>query len=158
MTRSPGRTRPGSSRPARPASWRTRLVSAAVGLVATAVDLLALAVLVGLLGVPARAANVPALLGGVLVQFFGNRHVAFRAADRPVGRQAAWFALSEIVTLALNALLYDAVARVVPLGAAGAVVLRLACSGCVFLGWSYPVWRRIFAPAAPGLAAPPSTR
>jgi putative flippase GtrA len=116
---------------------------------ATLVDLGVIAFAVGVLRVPPAAANVPALLAGAAVQFVGNRHFAFRAGAGDVRRQAVLFAASEAVTMLLNAALYHAVVTRVALGPAGAVVARAITTNVVFLLWSYPVWSRIFRPAAP---------
>jgi putative flippase GtrA len=124
----------------------TFLRSALTGGAATLVDIGVIAFAVGVLGASPQAANVPALLAGALVQFFGNRHFAFRAQGS-IARQATLFAGAEAVALALNAALYHAVAVAVPLGAAGAVVARAVTTNLVFVIWSYPVWRRVFQPA-----------
>jgi putative flippase GtrA len=121
--------------------------SALTGGAATLVDLAVVAFVVGALHASPAAANVPALLAGALVQFFGNRHFAFRARTGNVGRQAVLFAASEAVTMALNAALYHAVVTHVALGTVGAVVARAITTNLVFLGWSYPVWKRVFQPA-----------
>lgn len=129
--------------------WTKRLVtflrSALTGGAATAADVLALALCVGLLGIDPRAANVPSLLVGAVVQFVGNRHFAFRAKKGSLKRQLGGFLLTETVALLLNGALYEVVASRLPLGAGGAVVLRLVISAAVFLLWSYPLWRRVFA-------------
>jgi putative flippase GtrA len=138
------------------ASARTRRLatfarSALTGGAATLVDLGVIAAAVGLLRVTPAAANAPALLAGAAVQFFGNRHFAFRPAAgerRPRGsltRQATLFAASEAVTMFLNFLLYHVVATHFALGAGGAVLARAITTNAVFVLWSYPVWRRIFA-------------
>src|SRR5687767_13998628 len=133
--------------------------SIVAGGAATGADLAVLALAVGGLGLAPRDANLPALLVGAAVQFFGNRHYAFRAAGGSLKRQASWFALAEVVTLAMNAVLYDLVARAVVLGVSGALVLRAGISFGVFALWSYPVWRWIFRNAeAPELDADPSRR
>ncbi|MBI4955345.1 MAG: GtrA family protein [Myxococcales bacterium] len=124
--------------------------SALAGAAATLTDLGVLAVLVGLFGVGARVANVPALLAGAVVQFVGNRHFAFRARHGSLRRQLFWFCLVELVTLGLNGLVYDFGAARLPLGAGGAVALRAVVSATVFLGWSYPMWKRVFRTPAPG--------
>src|SRR6185503_4659886 len=111
---------------------------------ATLADMACLALLVGAMHVSPRAASLPALLVGAVVQFAGNRHFAFRAASGSLRRQAALFALTEIVALALNAALYDVAARALPLGTASAVLVRAVTTNLVFLLWSYPVWRRVF--------------
>lgn len=109
------------------------------------VDLASLALMVAL-GVPARGANLPSLLLGAVVQFVGNRRFVFaRARDGSLARQLVLFALTEVVALGLNALVYDLVAQRVLLGVSSAVLVRVAVSSAVFLGWSYPVWRRVFA-------------
>ena len=95
-------------------------------------------------GLSPRAASVPALLVGAAVQFLGNRHFAFRAALGSLRRQVGLFALTEIVAFTLNAVLYDAAARALPLGAVSAVLVRAVTTNAVFLLWSYPVWRRVF--------------
>ena len=128
--------------------WRM-LRSALAGGAATLADMGVLAVLVGVVGVSARVANVPALLVGALVQFFGNRHFAFEAKSGSLSRQAGLFALAEVVTLLLNGVGYDLVARAVPLGTASALATRAAISFAVFGLWSYPVWRRIFQTPVP---------
>jgi len=117
------------------------------GVAATAADELTLVGLVHLLHVSARAANVPALLAGGIVNFLGNRHFAFRGArSGPAARQAAGYVAVELVALALNGLFYDAILRARPELAGAYWAVRLATSHAVFLLWSYPLWRRVFAP------------
>jgi putative flippase GtrA len=116
------------------------------GALATATDLATLSVLVTVFGVGPRVASFPALLAGGTVNFLGNRHFAFRAADGHLGKQAMGYAAVELVALALNALLYDAVLRAFPSAAQAYWVVRLVTTHAVFLFWSYPLWRRVFAP------------
>ena len=132
----------------------TLLRSMLTGLVATAADFSVLALAVGVLGLSARLANLPSLLAGSLVQFIGNRHFAFKARAGCVKRQMRWFALSEAVALSTNALLYELVAQRVSLNALTAVLLRAATCTVVFLCWSYPVWRKVFAVRARAARAP----
>ena len=129
------------------ARWLELGRSALTGAAATLADLAVIALLVGALGVSARVANLPALLVGAAVQFVGNRHFAFAGAPGSLRRQLVLFTLAEVVALTLNGVLYDLVARQIALGAVGAVLLRVLVSGAVFIGWSYPVWRRIFCGA-----------
>ncbi len=123
------------------------LRSAIAGGVATLADLAVIAFVVGVLGLPAAVANVPAALLGAVVQFFGNRRFAFRSTG-DVRREAALFAATEAVTLALNVALYHLVVTHVRLGAAGAVVARAVLTNLVFVAWSYPAWKRVFVPPA----------
>jgi len=126
------------------ARFATFLRSLLTGGAATLVDVALLFILTSTFAFSPRAANVPALLAGALVQFFGNRHFAFRAGAGRVGRQAFLFALTEIVSLALNAIAYDAVARAIPLSPPAAALARAMTTNLVFLLWSYPVWRCVF--------------
>src|SRR6185437_7528150 len=95
-----------------PAWWKTVSTfarSALTGGLATLVDLGVIAFAVGVLGVSPAVANVPALLLGAVVQFFGNRCFAFKARSGALGRQAGLFVLTEAVTMALNGALYHVV-------------------------------------------------
>jgi putative flippase GtrA len=118
----------------------------AAGILATGADLAVLAVLVSLARWDARAASIPALVAGGVVNFLGNRHFAFRAAGGPVVRQAVGYTVVELVALALNGLFYDAILRAFPAAAHAYWAVRLVTSHVVFLAWSYPLWRRVFAP------------
>jgi putative flippase GtrA len=115
--------------------------SAVVGAAATALDLCVLLLLVDIFGIEPRAANVPSLLGGVLAQFIGNKLFAFGDRSRDWGRQGLWFGVVEVGALALNALAFDLL--VAQLGVPP-IAARIAGSGLVYFGFSYPLWTRIF--------------
>ncbi len=117
--------------------------SIVVGVVATLVDLALLALMIDGLGLSKASANVPALLGGIAVQFVGNKFWAFGDTDGDVVRQGGLFALVEVMTLGLNALAFHVLA--VWLGAPW-LFARVVGGGAVYLGFSYPLWTRIFAP------------
>ncbi len=134
------------------ARFATFLRSALTGGVATLADLGVITFAVGVLHLRPTTANVPALLVGAIVQFFGNRSFAFRGQEGSLRRQAALFAITEAVTLILNGALYHAAATLFVLSTGGAVLARAITTNVVFLGWSYPVWRRVFAPAVPSAA------
>lgn len=119
----------------------TLLRSVLVGGLATAVDLLALVLLVQAVGLPPAAANVPALLAGVAVQFVGNKWFAFRDPSRRLARQTAQFAVVELGALALNALGFHLLVVATP---TPYPVARALASAAVYLGYSYPLWGRIF--------------
>jgi putative flippase GtrA len=128
-------------------SWKriAELLRAGVaGLAATASDMGTLAILVSVLHVDARSASIPALVAGGIVNFLGNRHYAFRAGAGHIGKQAVGYTAVELVALALNGLLYDTVLRAVPGAAHVYWLVRLATTNAVFLGWSFPLWRRVF--------------
>jgi putative flippase GtrA len=125
------------------------LRAGAAGIAATAVDLLTLALCVSALHVDARVASIPALVAGGITNFLGNRHFAFRAGAGNVAKQAVGYTVVELVALALNGILYDTVLRVVPNAAHVYWAVRLVTSHVVFLAWSYPLWRRVFAVRTP---------
>ncbi len=131
------------------------LRAGAAGIAATLTDLGVLALLVSVLHWDPRAASVPALLAGGVANFVGNRHFAFRAARGSLARQAVGYTVVEVVALILNGLAYDIVLRSAPVTANAYWAVRLVTSHLVFLCWSFPLWRRVFAtpfaPAAVGV-------
>lgn len=121
-----------------------RFLRAAIGGgIATLTDLAVLVTLVSL-GLSPRLANVPALLAGGVVNFLANRHFAFRAREGSLARQAALYAVVEIVALALNGISFDAAMRAIPAHPEWAAPIRLVTSHLVFLAFSYPLWRLVF--------------
>jgi putative flippase GtrA len=120
---------------------KTLLRSALIGLAATAADLLALFALVEVLGLPAPVANVPALLVGITVQFFGNKHFAFRDPSRDYLRQGALFGLVELGALLLNAVVFHLLVTGTPVPY---WLARALGSAGVYFGFSYPLWRHVF--------------
>ncbi len=145
-----------STPPHAPLPWAELLRLARAGVAggaATAVDLGVLALLVSGFGMSARVASIPALLLGGVANFVGNRHFAFRAREGSLLRQAALYAFVEVLALAMNGALYDLVLRTVPGAPHAYVWVRLATSHLVFLCWSYPLWRKVFAVPATGPAA-----
>jgi putative flippase GtrA len=121
------------------------LRAGAAGIAATAVDLATLALLVSVFHVDARIASLPALVCGGIANFVGNRHFAFRAREGSLAKQALGYTVVELIALALNGVLYDTVLRTVPNAAHAYWAVRLVTSHVVFLCWSYPLWRRVFA-------------
>ena len=112
-----------------------------MGALATAVDLLALALLVEVLGVPPAVANVPALLAGAAVQFFGCRHLVFGSGEGSLARHLGGFLLAEMGALILNAIIFHVLIRVTPLPYAFA---RVGGQAVVYAAFSYPMWSRVF--------------
>lgn len=123
-------------------SIATVIRSAGVGVVATVVDLMSLAWMVHALHVSPRVASAPALLLGVLVQFVGNKSLAFRDRDPRWAPQAARFFAVEAVAFAANLALFDLATRAVPLPA---VLLRVVTTSAVYFGLCLPLWSRIFS-------------
>jgi putative flippase GtrA len=128
-------------------AWRaftTWLRASLAGGAATACDLACLFVLTAGVGISPRAASIPALLVGGVVNFFANRHFAFRAAAAPATKQAAGYIAVEACALLLNALVYDTAIRLMPFAAEHYAIMRVAAGSMVFLCWSYPLWRIVF--------------
>jgi len=116
--------------------------SVAVGGIATLVDLAVLTTLVELVHLSPEAANVPSLLAGLLVQFVGNRHFVFRAGDGHLGRQLGAFVATELMALVLNAVLFALAVAYTPIPYP---IVRLLGELVVYVGFSYPLWKRVFA-------------
>ena len=118
--------------------------SVLVGLVATAVDVGALVLLIHVGGLSPAIANVPALLLGVLLQYLGNKHLAFGDRSKDHLRQGGLFALVELGAVLLNAAGFHVLvtATPIPYGLA-----RLLVTLAVYCAFSYPLWTRIFSGA-----------
>lgn len=91
---------------------------------------------------PARM-SVPALVAAGIVNFTANRRFAFGVRGPGVVRHAFLFACVQLVTIAFNAIAFDIAMRHVP--AHLYWLVRLACSNAIWLCWSYPTFRRVFA-------------
>jgi putative flippase GtrA len=133
----------------KPRSVRSRVAqllrAGAAGALATLVDLGVLTLLISGIHVAPSLASVPALVAGGTTNFFGNRHFAFRGArDGSLARQVALYCGVEVVMLALNGVLFEAALRTFPWAAGSYWAVRFVTSHIVFLGWSYPMWRRVF--------------
>jgi putative flippase GtrA len=120
------------------------LHSAGAGAVATLVDIGSLTAMVSLFGLSPRVANVPALLLGSLVMFFGLKRFAFRGRGGGVRREVALFTIVQLVGIALSGLLFDALVVWSPLAERWYVGTRLAANNVVWLGFSFPAWHWVF--------------
>jgi putative flippase GtrA len=143
--------------------WRRRvfkiLRAALAGGAATAADVATLTLLVSVLGVDPHYANLPALLVGGVLGFFGNRHFVFRAGASDPRRQFIGYVVVEGIGLFLSGLIFDLALRYVPHARDFYVPLRLVSGNIVFLAWSFPLWNRVFrvsSDATTGKAAPDS--
>lgn len=120
---------------------RTFTRSAAVGLVATAVDLGVLALIVGALHRSPTLANVPGLLAGAAVQFWGNKYFAFEDRSPVVLAQATGFGAVTALTFLLNALGYELVVNTF---AVHYLLARPLSEVLVYVGFTFPLWHRVF--------------
>jgi putative flippase GtrA len=129
-------------RPCAAQSWfGTLLRSSAVGVLATVADLGSLWVLVRGLSWSARAANVPTLIPGLAIQFFGNKFFAFRDYSPQLKRQGGLFLLVEAGAFLLNVAAFH---LIVTLSALHYLAARMLGTGLVYLGFSFPLWGLIF--------------
>jgi putative flippase GtrA len=117
--------------------------SLGVGVWATATDLGVLALLVSGLGVAPRVASLPALAAGVVVQFLGNKLLAFHDRSSDWFCQGLKFLAVEALGIALNALAFD---RVVALTHLPYLPVRLMTTSLVYVCVSLPLWSLIFEP------------
>ncbi|GEM_PF-975223 len=120
--------------------------SALVGIVATLSDLFLLFVLVDLFSLEPKWANIPTLLLGVSIQFFGNKHLAFQSKNTSPWKEGLLFTIVEIGALLLNAGLFHlgAVQYQLPY-----LATRLAVGLLVYMFFSYPLWKGIFEKGEP---------
>lgn len=117
------------------------LRSFGVGGVATLVDLATLALLVSGFGVAPRVASLPALTLGIVVQFFGNKLVAFADDTPDWARQGAEFLGVEALGFVLNLVLFD---RMMVLTRLPYLVARVITTSFVYFAVCLPLWSRIF--------------
>jgi putative flippase GtrA len=116
--------------------------SVVTGIAASVVDMALLVVLVEWFHISPPTANLPALIIGSAIQFLGNRHVVFDFEHKvKLHHQMTLFALTEGASFALNA---GAFYLVIHGTRIPYFIARPVISLCVFAGFSFPVWGRIF--------------
>src|SRR3954447_18011639 len=93
--------------PLREKAW-ILMRSSMVGVLATASDLTTLGVLMLAFHVPERIANIPSLIPGLVVMFFGNKYFAFEDHSKHVVKQGAQFLYVETWAFVINVLLFHA--------------------------------------------------
>jgi len=112
-----------------------------VGSGATLTDFSIFMTCVRAIDIAPATARVPALLAGACVQFLGNRTFTFRARAGSLSRQALLFLTFEALGFALNwttfRVLLDRITFLPP------ELVTLLASFLVFVGFSYPIRRRI---------------
>src|SRR5262245_48594343 len=128
------------------------LRSSVVGLAATLVDLASLFLLVHGVGLPPEQANVPTLLPGLAVQFFGNKLFAFGDRSPALLRQGGLFVLVEVGAFFLNVLAFH---LIVTLSTVHYLLARMLGTALVYLGFSFPLWGLIFRHTPAGDARKP---
>lgn len=122
-------------------TWRERiwtlLRSSMVGLCATASDLITTTVLVRVFDFSKREANIPGLIPGLVIMFFGNKFFAFQDQSKNVVKQGGTFLVIEAIALAFNVLLFD---RLVVWFDLHETLARLIGTNITYLGFSFPMW------------------
>ena len=123
------------------------LRSSFVGIVATIVDVSLLMLSLRALGLNPYLAKTIALAGGVTTQFVGNRKFAFRAESGRLDRQLKWFVLVEAIAFVTTVFVFRGLLAAfrhmnVPLADLAA---NLLSGFIVYFGFSYPLWKRVFA-------------
>jgi putative flippase GtrA len=135
--------------PKEPASagFKRFMKSSLVGIVATIVDVTVLLVCLRVFALNPYLAKVIALAGGVTTQFLGNRRFAFQASTGRLRRQLQWFAVVEAIAFVTTVFVFRGLLALgrhfdLPLADLGA---NLLSGSIVYFGFSYPLWKRVFA-------------
>jgi putative flippase GtrA len=115
--------------------------SSVVGVLATLCDLTTLFLLIRIVGLAAEWANVPSLLPGLAVMFFGNKYFAFGDRSRQLVRQGMRFLFVEAWAFVINALLFHVLIKEAELPF---LLARMLGTCIVYLGFSFPLWTFIF--------------
>jgi putative flippase GtrA len=124
-------------------SHRHLLGACAAGVAATAVDVGALATLVHR-GAPVALATFVGCAAGAVTSFTVSKYVAFGDHSPVSAGQLARFAVIALVT----ALVMAAAMQLVAVGLGVPYLLaKLLCAAAIFVGWSFPAQRRLFATA-----------
>jgi putative flippase GtrA len=121
------------------------------GGIATIIDLTTLTLLVEAFHFSPASANIPALIAGAATHFVGSRSFVFRATQGALTPQLVGFTLVELGTFALNATSFH---FAVTHTALPYPLARILCQFAVYVGFSYPLWTKVFA-AKPGASTPP---
>ncbi len=116
--------------------------SSVAGGVGTLVDFGVFFALTTGLGLDPQWANWPGMLAGGVVNFVGNRRFAFHAHHGNLTRQAWRFTGVTMVALLSSAVLFYFAVEAWP--GVPPWVLRLITSNVVYLGWTFPLFRRVF--------------
>lgn len=116
--------------------------SIVTGGAASLVDMSVLVLLVEIFHVTPSTANLPALVVGSGIQFWGNRSFVFGVTGaHGWKRQAFLFALIEVASIALNWVSFYLLLRWTSVHYA---MLRPVIGAVIYLGFSYPIWGKIF--------------
>ena len=121
--------------------------SSLVGVLATAIDVALLMLCLRGLHFNPYLAKTIALAGGVTTQFVGNRRFAFRAQAGLLGRQLRWFVVVEAVAFVATVFVFRGLLALFQRWTLPFADLfaNLLSGSIVYFGFSYPLWKRVFA-------------
>jgi putative flippase GtrA len=122
--------------------------SSMIGVVATACDLSTLMILMWVFGLEDQIANIPSLIPGLIVMFFGNKYFAFEDHSKHVVRQGARFLYVETWAFIINVLLFHTLVRDFHFAASNHQALpllaRMIGTAITYFTFSFPFWTFIF--------------
>lgn len=118
------------------------LKSMLVGLAATVLDFVTLVVLASLIGLYLPIANIVALMVGLIVQFFANKHWAFNNHEQLSSQLVGKFILVECGAFLLNAALFWVACLITTFHY---TAIKLLVGFIVYMGFSYPMWKWVFS-------------
>jgi putative flippase GtrA len=121
--------------------------SSLVGVLATAIDVTLLMICLRGFHFNPYLAKTIALAGGVTTQFVGNRRFAFRAEAGRLGRQLRWFVVVEVVAFVATVFVFRGLLALFQRWALpfSDLFANLLSGSIVYFGFSYPLWKRVFA-------------
>lgn len=132
--------------------------SSMIGVVATATDLSSLKLLMHVFGLHHDVANVPSLIPGLVVMFFGNKYFAFEDHSKHVVKQGSRFLFVEAWAFLLNIMLFHILMdnlfpkldEVLPAHDEDrAMIGRLLGTFITYFTFSFPFWTFIFHKMTP---------
>jgi putative flippase GtrA len=128
--------------------------SSMIGVMATACDLSTLLLLMWVFHLPEKIANIPSLIPGLIVMFFGNKYFAFEDHSKQVVRQGARFLYVETWAFIINVLLFNELVTefgfqehqpdgILP-GWMMPLLARMIGTAITYFTFSFPFWTFIF--------------
>jgi putative flippase GtrA len=135
-------------------SIRTTVLASANGILTTAVDVLTLTALVES-GVPVSVSAAAGCMVGAVVNFLGNKYLAFGDRSPIAFAQVARFAMVAIGTALAMAVAMHLVA--VTIGVPY-LIAKAICAAAIFFAWSLPAQRAFVFPGSRGQRSEVSAR
>ena len=122
--------------------------SSLIGVLATASDLTTLFSLMWFFDLDEKIANVPSLIPGLVVMFFGNKYFAFEDHSRHVVKQGTRFLYVETWVFIINVLLFHMLVKEWGFqhenGSLLPYLARMIGTAITYFTFSFPFWTFIF--------------